>query len=161
MRSLIRNSLRMRPDRIIVGEIRGEEAFDFIQAMNTGHDGSMGTMHANSALDAISRLEGLISLGAPSLPSRTIQQMITSALDIIIEVRRMADGSRRIVQIIEILNWSDSGISTRCILEDRTGSESTTSESHHGTFVTSIRIIRKSQNENIGIGHQNDFIISS
>ena len=117
MRALIRNSLRMRPDRIIVGEIRGEEAFDFIQAMNTGHDGSMGTMHANSSFDALSRLEGLISLGAPSLPSRTVQQMITSALDIIIEVRRFRDGKRRVSHILEIIKLTDEGIEARSIFE--------------------------------------------
>ena len=146
MRALIRNSLRMRPDRIIVGEIRGEEAFDFIQAMNTGHDGSMGTMHANSAADALSRLEGLISLGAPSLPSRTIQQMVHSAIDIIIEVRRFPDGRRRIAEVIEITSQTEQGVEFHPILcfsqpDDETGRAS------EGRFVRypieSIRIRRK------------------
>lgn len=148
MRALVRNSLRMRPDRIIVGEIRGEEAFDFIQAMNTGHDGSMGTMHANSSLDALSRLEGLISLGAPSLPVRTIQRMMTSALDVIIEVRRYPDGSRRLSDIIEITGFDDTGILTNSILEfdySATENPTTAERGYRMHAVRSARIRRKAE----------------
>lgn len=152
MRALVRNSLRMRPDRIIVGEVRGEEAFDFIQAMNTGHDGSMGTMHANSCIDALSRLEGLISLGAPSLPIRTIQQMMTSALDIIVEVRRFRDGSRRLSDILEIVGFDDQGIQTQSILEF-VQNPIYDAESISGTYrhkkINSRRIRRKADHEGV------------
>jgi len=103
MRSLVRNCLRMRPERIIVGEVRGPEAFDLLQAMNTGHDGSMGTLHANNPREALSRLESLITLGGLSLPSKTIREMICSSVDVIIQAQRLRDGSRRITHITEIL----------------------------------------------------------
>ena len=103
MRSLVRNCLRMRPERIIVGEVRGPEAFDLLQAMNTGHDGSMGTVHANNPREALSRLESLITLGGLSLPSKTIREMICSSVDVIIQAQRLRDGSRRITHITEIL----------------------------------------------------------
>jgi pilus assembly protein CpaF len=103
MRSLVRNCLRMRPERIIVGEVRGPEAFDLLQAMNTGHDGSMGTLHANNPREALSRLESLITLGGLSLPSKTIREMICSSVDVIVQAQRLRDGSRRITHITEIL----------------------------------------------------------
>ena len=103
MRDLVRNCLRMRPERIIVGEVRGTEAFDLLQAMNTGHDGSMGTVHANSPRDALSRLESMIMMGGFSLPSKTIREMICSSIDVIIQTQRLRDGSRRITHITEIL----------------------------------------------------------
>jgi len=103
MRSLVRNCLRMRPERIIVGEVRGPEAFDLLQAMNTGHDGSMGTLHANNPREALSRLESLITLGGLSLPAKTIREMICSSVDVIIQAQRLRDGSRRITHITEIL----------------------------------------------------------
>jgi pilus assembly protein CpaF len=103
MRSLVRNCLRMRPERIIVGEVRGPEAFDLLQAMNTGHDGSMGTLHANNPREALSRLESLITLGGLSLPSKTIREMICSSVDVIIQAQRLRDGSRRITHITELL----------------------------------------------------------
>lgn len=148
MRALVRNSLRMRPDRIIVGEIRGQEAFDFIQAMNTGHDGSMGTMHANSALDALSRLEGLISLGAPSLAIRTIQGMITSALDVIVEVRRYPDGSRRLSEILEVIGLDEKGFTTNSILQLKyqpPGSEAALPGQYHICPIRSPRIRQKAE----------------
>jgi len=103
MRDLVRNCLRMRPERIIVGEVRGPEAFDLLQAMNTGHDGSMGTLHANSPREAISRLESMIMMGGFTLPTKTIREMITGAVDIIVQAARLRDGSRRITHITEVV----------------------------------------------------------
>jgi pilus assembly protein CpaF len=103
MRDLVRNCLRMRPERIIVGEVRGPEAFDLLQAMNTGHDGSMGTLHANSPRDALSRLESMILMGGFSLPSKMIREMICSSIDVIIQTQRLRDGSRRVTHITELL----------------------------------------------------------
>jgi pilus assembly protein CpaF len=103
MRDLVKNCLRMRPERIIVGEVRGPEAFDLLQAMNTGHDGSMGTLHANSPREAISRLESMIMMGGFSLPSRTIREMIVGSVDIIVQASRMRDGSRKITHITEVI----------------------------------------------------------
>jgi pilus assembly protein CpaF len=103
MRDLVRNCLRMRPERIIVGEVRGPEAFDLLQAMNTGHDGSMGTLHANSPREAIARLESMITMGGFTLPAKTIRDMIVSSIDIVIQASRLRDGSRRITHITEVL----------------------------------------------------------
>jgi len=103
MRDLVRNCLRMRPERIIVGEVRGPEAFDLLQAMNTGHDGSMSTLHANSPREAMSRLEGMILMAGFNLPSRAIRQMMVGAIDIIIQVARMRDGKRRVTDITEVV----------------------------------------------------------
>jgi len=103
MRDLVRNCLRMRPDRIIVGEVRGAEAFDLLQAMNTGHDGSMGTLHANTPREAISRLEAMITMGGFALTPKTIREMIMSSIDIIIQTQRLRDGSRRITHITELI----------------------------------------------------------
>jgi len=101
-RDLVWNALRMRPDRIIVGEVRSIEAFDMLQAMNTGHDGSISTVHANSARDALTRIENMVQMGQVSLPSRAIRFQIVAALDLIVQVERMRDGQRRIVQIAEV-----------------------------------------------------------
>jgi pilus assembly protein CpaF len=103
MRDLVRNCLRMRPERIIVGEVRGPEAFDLLQAMNTGHDGSMGTLHANSPREAISRLESMIMMGGFALPPKTIREMITGSIDVIIQASRLRDGSRKVTHITEVV----------------------------------------------------------
>ena len=103
MRDLVKNCLRMRPERIIVGEVRGSEAFDLLQAMNTGHDGSMGTLHSNSPREAISRLESMIMMGGFQLPSKTIREMITGSVDVIIQASRLRDGSRKITHITEVI----------------------------------------------------------
>lgn len=101
-RDLVKNSLRMRPDRIIIGEVRGEEAMDMLQAMNTGHDGSLTTIHANSPRDALMRLETLVSISGVNISPETLRKYISSALDIIIQVARLADGSRKMISIQEI-----------------------------------------------------------
>ena len=125
MRDLIKNCLRMRPERIIVGEVRGPEAFDLLQAMNTGHDGSMGTLHANSPREALSRLESMITMGGYSLPSRTIREMITSSIDVVVQAARLRDGSRRITHITEILGMEGDVIVTQDIfLYDIMGEDS-------------------------------------
>ena len=101
-RDLVRNSLRMRPDRIILGEARGGEAFDMLQAMNTGHDGSLTTVHANAPRDAISRFENMISMAGFEIPAKAVRQQIASAIDVIIQLERMEDGQRRVVSINEV-----------------------------------------------------------
>jgi pilus assembly protein CpaF len=113
MRELVRNCLRMRPERIIVGEVRGQEAFDLLQAMNTGHDGSMGTVHANSPREALSRLESMIMMGGYSLPSRTIREMICGSIDVVVHGSRLRDGTRRITHITEILGMEGDVIVTQ------------------------------------------------
>jgi pilus assembly protein CpaF len=115
MRDLVKNCLRMRPERIIVGEVRGPEAFDLLQAMNTGHDGSMGTLHANSPREALSRLESMITMGGYSLPSRTIREMIVSSIDVVVQAARLRDGSRRITAISEVLGMEGDVIVTQDI----------------------------------------------
>ena len=101
-RDLVRNALRMRPDRVIIGEVRGGEAFDMLQAMNTGHDGSMSTIHANNTRDAIARIENMVQMGNVGLPSKSIRQQIVAAVDIIIQLERQRDGGRRVTQITEV-----------------------------------------------------------
>jgi pilus assembly protein CpaF len=102
IRDLVRNSLRMRPDRIVVGETRGGEALDMLQAMNTGHEGSLSTVHANSPRDAISRLETMVLMAGMDLPARAIREQIASALDLIVHITRLRDGSRRITHVTEV-----------------------------------------------------------
>jgi pilus assembly protein CpaF len=101
-RDLVRNSLRMRPDRIIVGEVRGKEAFDMLQAMNTGHDGSLTTIHANSARDALMRLETMVAMASMDIPSEFLRKFIASAINVIIQVSRMVDGRRKLISLQEI-----------------------------------------------------------
>jgi pilus assembly protein CpaF len=101
-RDLVRNALRMRPDRVIVGEVRAGEAFDMLQAMNTGHDGSMSTVHANTARDALTRIENMVQMGNVGLPLSAVRQQIASAVDLIVQVERQRDGGRRITQLSEI-----------------------------------------------------------
>jgi pilus assembly protein CpaF len=116
MRDLVRNCLRMRPERIIVGEVRGPESFDLLQAMNTGHDGSMGTLHANSPREALSRLESMITMGGFSLPSKTIREMIVGSVDVIVQAERLRDGTRRITAITEVIGSEGDVIITQDLL---------------------------------------------
>jgi pilus assembly protein CpaF len=110
-RQLLINCLRMRPDRIIMGEIRGEEAFDMLQAMNTGHEGSMTTIHANTPRDAISRLESMVAMGNMNLPEKSVRQQISSAITIVVQATRMSDGSRKVTSIAEITGMEENVIS--------------------------------------------------
>ncbi|MGD9979592.1 MAG: CpaF family protein [Hyphomonadaceae bacterium] len=138
MRDLVKNCLRMRPERIIVGEVRGSEAFDLLQAMNTGHDGSMGTLHANTPREALSRLESMITMGGFSLPPKTIREIIVAAVDVVIQAARLRDGSRRITQITEVLGLEGDTIITQDLMlyeiqgEDQNGR---ISGRHRGTGV--------------------------
>lgn len=116
MRDLVKNCLRMRPDRIIVGEVRGPESFDLLQAMNTGHDGSMGTLHANTPREALSRLESMITMGGFSLPPKTIREIIVAAVDVVVQAARLRDGSRRITQITEVLGLEGDTVITQDLL---------------------------------------------
>jgi len=118
-RDLVRNALRMRPDRIIVGEVRAGEAFDMLQAMNTGHDGSMTTVHANTARDALSRIEQMIGMAGLELSPRSIRQQIASAINVVVQAERMDDGRRRIVSIVEIVGMEEDVISTQEIFRFR------------------------------------------
>jgi pilus assembly protein CpaF len=117
VRDLVRNALRMRPDRIVVGEVRGAEALDMLQAMNTGHDGSLSTIHANSPRDAFSRLETMVLMSGFDLPVRAIREQISSALNLIVQVARLRDGSRRIVEIAEVQAMEGDTIVTQEIFK--------------------------------------------
>jgi pilus assembly protein CpaF len=110
-RHLLVNSLRMRPDRIIIGEVRGEEAFDMLQAMNTGHEGSMTTIHANTPRDALSRLESMVAMGNMNLPEKTVRHQIASAISIVVQCSRLSDGSRKVMSIAEITGMDENVIS--------------------------------------------------
>src|SRR6186997_2516938 len=113
MRDLVKNCLRMRPERIIVGEVRGPEAFDLLQAMNTGHDGSMGTLHANTPREALSRIESMITMGGYTLPSKTIREMFCASVDVVIQAARLRDGSRKITHITEVMGMEGDVIITQ------------------------------------------------
>jgi pilus assembly protein CpaF len=111
IRDLVRNALRMRPDRIIIGEVRGAEALDMLQAMNTGHEGSLTTLHANSPRDALSRLETMVLMAGMDLPMRAIRDQVTSAVDLIVHLSRLRDGTRRVTQICEIVGQEGDVVS--------------------------------------------------
>jgi len=116
MRDLVKNCLRMRPERIIVGEVRGPEVFDLLQAMNTGHDGSMGTIHSNSPRECLNRMESMIAMGGFSLPQRTVREIIVGSVDVIIQAARLRDGSRRITHITEVIGMEGDVIITQDIV---------------------------------------------
>ena len=116
MRDLVKNCLRMRPERIIVGEVRGPEVFDLLQAMNTGHDGSMGTIHSNSPRECLSRIESMIAMGGFSLPAKTVREIIAGSIDVIIQAARLRDGSRRITAITEVIGMEGDVIITQDLM---------------------------------------------
>ncbi|MBP2236078.1 pilus assembly protein CpaF [Sinorhizobium kostiense] len=116
MRDLIKNCLRMRPERIIVGEVRGPEVFDLLQAMNTGHDGSMGTIHANTPRECLSRMESMIAMGGYTLPAKTVREIIAGSVDVIIQASRLRDGSRRITHITEVTGMEGDVIVTQDLM---------------------------------------------
>ena len=116
-RDLVRNALRMRPDRIIIGEVRGGEAFDMLQAMNTGHDGSMSTIHANTTRDALTRIENMVQMGNMGLPARAIRTQITGAVNMIVQVERHRDGGRRITQVSELCGMEGEVITLNDIFQ--------------------------------------------
>ena len=124
MRELVKNCLRMRPERIIVGEVRGPEVFDLLQAMNTGHDGSMGTIHANSPRECLSRMESMIAMGGFTLPPKTVRETLCSSIDVIIQATRLRDGSRRITHITEVMGMEGEVIITQdLIVYDMSGED--------------------------------------
>ena len=126
-RDLVRNALRMRPDRIIIGEVRGSEAFDMLQAMNTGHDGSMSTIHANNTRDALARIENMVQMASMGITLRAIRQQVVSAIDLFVQVERQRDGVRRLVQITEVAGIEgetvllNDVVKTEILGEDSTG----------------------------------------
>ena len=114
-RELVRNALRMRPDRIVVGEVRGAEVLDMLQAMNTGHDGSLSTVHANSTRDALSRIETMVLMSGLSLPVRAMRDYVASALDLVVHVSRLSDGTRKVVRVTEIVGMEEDVVTTQDI----------------------------------------------
>ncbi len=140
-RDLVRNALRMRPDRIIVGEVRSGEAFDMLQAMNTGHDGSMSTIHANTSRDAVIRIENMVQMGNFGLPSKSIRQQIVGAVDLIVQIERQRDGGRRLIQVTEVCGLEGDVV----ILNDIFAFE-LTGEGHDGRLQGSYRVSRARPN---------------
>jgi pilus assembly protein CpaF len=121
-RQLVINSLRMRPDRIVVGEVRGEEAFDMLQAMNTGHEGSLTTVHANSPRDALARIENMVSMANLNIPERAIRSQIASAVHAVVQIARLSDGTRKVITISEITGLDDGSVAMQDIFSfDRSG----------------------------------------
>jgi pilus assembly protein CpaF len=147
IRDLVRNSLRMRPDRIIVGEVRGSEALDMLQAMNTGHDGSLSTVHANSARDALARIETMVLMAGYELPVRAIRQQVASALELIIHLERLDDGGRRVTSICEVQRMESDVITlqelfkfnVKRVKSDRTVIGELEATGVHPTFVEKFR----------------------
>jgi pilus assembly protein CpaF len=135
-RDLMRNALRMRPDRIIVGEVRGPECFDMMQAMNTGHDGSMSTIHANSGRDALARMENMMLMAAANLPLQAIKSQMASALDLIVQTARMRDGVRRVTEVVEVVGMEGDIISLETLFTFQYQGENADG-SLNGTFVSS------------------------
>src|ERR1700675_1610280 len=124
MRQLVINSLRMRPDRIVVGEVRGEEAFDMLQAMNTGHEGSLTTVHANTPRDALSRIENMVSMANLNIPERAVRHQIASAIHTVVQIARLSDGSRKVISVSEITGLDEESIGMQDIFSfDRTGTD--------------------------------------
>ena len=139
IRELVRNALRMRPDRIIVGEVRGAETLDMLQAMNTGHEGSLTTIHANSPRDALSRLETLVLTGGVDLPLRAIREQISSAFDVLIQISRLVDGSRRVTHVTEVLRMEADVIALQDIFVARPPDEEKNPGSGHARLLSPLQ----------------------
>lgn len=142
MRALLINSLRMRPDRIIVGECRGEESFEMLQAMNTGHDGSMSTLHANSPRDAISRLENMVIMAGMNIPIESIRRNIVSAVNIVIQISRLNDGSRKIMNISEVMGIEGDRVILQDIFSFQSRSERDEQGKIQGEFINHGLLMR-------------------
>jgi pilus assembly protein CpaF len=152
MRELVKNCLRMRPERIIVGEVRGPEAFDLLQAMNTGHDGSMGTLHANSAREALSRIESMITMGGFTLPAKTIREMIVGSIEVVVQASRLRDGSRRIMAITEVMGLEGETIVLQDIVKFEIEGEDENGRiigTHRGTGIGRPRFWKRAQYYNL------------
>ncbi|MEE2930412.1 MAG: CpaF family protein [Pseudomonadota bacterium] len=152
MRDLVKNCLRMRPERIIVGEVRGPEAFDLLQAMNTGHDGSMGTLHANSPREALSRVESMITMGGFSLPAKTIREMIVGSVDVVVQASRLRDGSRRIMCVTEVMGLEGDTIVLQDILKyeiEGEGDDGKIVGRHRGTGIGRPKFWERAQYYNL------------
>jgi pilus assembly protein CpaF len=130
IRELVRNSLRMRPDRIIVGEVRGAETVDMLQAMNTGHEGSLTTIHANSPRDGLARLETLVLTSGIELPLRAIREQISSAFDLLVQIQRLVDGTRRVTHITEVLRMESDVVTLQDIFSAKPPDEETAQGQH-------------------------------
>jgi pilus assembly protein CpaF len=139
IRELVRNALRMRPDRIIVGEVRGPETLDMLQAMNTGHEGSLTTIHANSPRDALSRMETLVMTAGIELPLRAIREQVSSAFDLLVQISRLVDGSRRITHITEVLRMESDVITLQDIFVAKPPDEETAAESRATRLIGSLK----------------------
>jgi pilus assembly protein CpaF len=153
-RDLVRNALRMRPDRIIVGEVRGAEVLDMLQAMNTGHEGSMTTIHANSPRDALSRLEHMIGMTGIELPMRSMRAQIASALHVVIQLQRMSDGRRRLVSVQEITGMEGEVVSMQEIFRfERTGIDAAgTIQGHYAASGVRPKFARRFEQWGVGLG---------
>jgi pilus assembly protein CpaF len=138
IRELVRNALRMRPDRIIVGEVRGAETVDMLQAMNTGHEGSLTTIHANSPRDALARLETLVMTAGVELPLRAIREQIASAFDLLVQIARLVDGSRRITHITEVMQMESEVITLQEIFTAKPPDEDANGARRGGTLLTPL-----------------------
>ncbi|MBY0432264.1 MAG: Flp pilus assembly complex ATPase component TadA, partial [Rhodospirillales bacterium] len=138
-RDLVKNALRMRPDRIILGEIRAGEAFDMLQAMNTGHDGSMSTIHANTCRDALARLEQMIGMAGLEMSPRTVRHQIASAIHVVVQLERMSDGRRRMVSIYEITGMEGEIISMQEIFRFQRRSTDSKGVIHGNYWATGLR----------------------
>jgi pilus assembly protein CpaF len=138
IRELVRNSLRMRPDRIIVGEVRGAETVDMLQAMNTGHEGSLTTIHANSPRDALARLETLVLTAGVELPLRAIREQISSAFDLLVQIQRLVDGSRRVTHVTEVLRMESDVVTLQDIFIARPPDEETAQGTHAMRLLSSL-----------------------
>ncbi|HYY04723.1 MAG TPA: CpaF family protein [Gaiellaceae bacterium] len=139
IRELVRNALRMRPDRIIVGEVRGPETLDMLQAMNTGHEGSLTTIHANSPRDALSRLETLVLTAGVELPLRAIREQISSAFDLLVQITRLVDGSRRLTHVTEVLRMESETITLQDLFVAKPPDEEQAADNRATRFLTPLR----------------------